>query len=143
MIRNWWSVEPSPFAVASASRFPFADERQKLLQLQHVESQLRDMQYNPQRFLGKKVFPTALEKRLTSLLCDKEAAVNQLKSARQAGESAHDIGGEIQRIADAIRIEVSQEFEPRLLELRGLTDQNMSAFTSRTWPWFLFPDQTT
>ncbi len=143
LIRNWWSVEPSPFAVASASRFLFAEDRQKLLQLQLVESQLRDLQYNPQRFLGKNVFPTALEKRLTSLLCDRERAVNQMKSARQAGESAHDIGGEIQRIADAIKIEVSQEFEPRLLELRSLTDQNMSAFTSRTWPWFMFPDQTT
>ncbi|MBC7966300.1 MAG: hypothetical protein H7Z17_10295, partial [Fuerstia sp.] len=34
LIRNWWSVEPSPFAVASASQFLLADERQKLLQLQ-------------------------------------------------------------------------------------------------------------
>ncbi|MEJ7594484.1 MAG: hypothetical protein WKF77_23365 [Planctomycetaceae bacterium] len=142
LIRNWWSVEPSPFAVASASRFLFADERQKLIQLQHVESQLRDLQYNPQRFLGTKVFPKALEERLTALLHEKEAAVNQMKSARQAGESAHDIGREIQQITDAIKLEVSKEFEPRLLELRSLTDQNLSAITSRTWPWFLFPDQT-
>ena len=142
LIRNWWSVEPAPFAVASASRFLFAEERQKLLQLQQVESQLRDMQYNPQRFIGTNVFPAALEERLTSLLHEKEAAVNQMKSARQAGESAHEIGREIQRIADAIKVEVSQEFEPRLLALRSLTDQNISAITSRTWPWFLFPDET-
>jgi len=143
LIRNWWSVEPSPFAVASASRFLFADERQKLLQLQQVESQLRDMQYNPQRFLGTNVFTAALDERLSSLLREKEAAVNQMKSARQAGESAHDIGREIQRITDAIKVVVSQEFEPRLVELRNLTDQNVSAITSRTWPWFLFADQTT
>ena len=69
--------------------------------------------------------------------------MNQMKSAREAGESAHDVGREIQRIVDAIKVEVSQEFEPRLLVLRSLTDQNISAITSRTWPWFLFPDQTT
>ena len=138
LIRNWWSVEPSRFAVASASRFLFADERQKLLQLQQVESQLRDMQYNPQRFLGTSIFTAALEERLSSLLLEKEAAVNQMKSARQAGESAHNIGREIQRITDAIKVEVSAEFEPRQVELRNLTDQNMSAITSRTWPWFLF-----
>ena len=143
LIRNWWSVDPSPFAVASASRFLFADERQKLLQLQNVESKLRDMQYNPQRFLGTNVFPAALQERLTLLLHEKEAAVNQMKSARRAGESAHDIGREIQRIADAIKVEVSKEFEPRMLVLRSLTDQNVTAITSRTWPWFLFPDQTT
>jgi hypothetical protein len=143
LIRNWWSVEPSPFAVASASRFLFTDERQMLLQLQHVESQLRDMQYNPQRFLRTNVFPAALEENLTSLLREKEAAVNQMKSARQAGESAHDIGREIRRITDSIKVEVTREFEPRLLKLRSLTDQNVSAITSRTWPWFLFPDQAT
>lgn len=142
LIRNWWSVEPTPFAVASASRFLFTDGRQRLMQLQHIESQLREMQFNPQRFLGTKVFSAALEEGLTSLLREKEAAVSQMSSARHAGESAHDIGREIQRITDAIKFEVSQEFEPRLVELRNLTDQNVSALTSRTWPWFLFPDQT-
>lgn len=142
LIRNWWSEEPSPFAVASASRFLFGDERQKLLQLQHVESQLRDMQYNPQRLLGTNMFPAALEERLTSLLREKEAAVKQMKSARQSGESAETIGRQIQRIADEIKVEVSQEFEPQLQELRSLTDQNLTTITSRTWPWFLFPDQT-
>ena len=141
LIRNWWSVEPSPFAVASASRFLFADERQKLLQLQQVELQLRDMQYNPQRFLGTNIFPAALEERLSSWLREKEAAVNQMKSARQAGESAHDIGREIQWLTDTIKVEVSAEFEPQQVTLRNLTDQNKSAIINRTWPWFLFADQ--
>jgi hypothetical protein len=143
LIRNWWSVEPSPFAVASASRFLFPVERQRLMQLQHVESQLRDLQFNPQRFLRTNVFPASLEERLTSLLREKDAAVNRMKSARQAGESAQDIGREIQRFTDAIKTEVSREFEPRLQELHSLSNQNVSAITSRTWPWFLFPDQAT
>ncbi len=63
LIRSWWSVEPSPFAVASASRYLFAEDRTKLLALQQAEAQLRDMQYNPQRFLGSDVFSEALEEK--------------------------------------------------------------------------------
>lgn len=142
LIRSWWSVEPSPFAVASASRYLFADERTKLLALQQAESQLRDMQYNPQRFLGSDVFSEALEEKLKSLLNQKNAAVSQMKSARETGASAKDIGREIQQLTDSIKVSVADEFAPRLTELRNLTEQNVSAVASRTWPWFLFADQT-
>jgi len=141
LIRSWWYVDPSPFAVASASRYLFADERTKLLSLQQIESQLRDMQYNPQRFLGTNVFSLTLEEKLTSLLNQKDAAVNQMKSARETGASAKDIGREIQRLTDDIKSSVSDEFEPRLAALRDLTEQNISAITNRTWPWFLFDEQ--
>ncbi len=141
LIHRWWSVDPSPFAVASASRYLFADERAKLLALQQIESQLRDMQYNPQRFLGTNVFSSALEEKLTSLLNQKEAAVNQMKIARDTGASAKDIGREIQRFTDEIKSSVSLEFEPLLAELRDLTETNIAAITSRTWSWFLFEEQ--
>lgn len=142
LIRSWWSVEPSPFAVASASRYLFAHERTELLALQQAESQLRDMQYNPQRFLGSNVFSETLEEKLKSLLNEKDAAVNQMKSARKTGASAKDIGIEIQRLTDTIKVAVADEFSPRLTGLRSLTEQNVSAVASRTWPWFLFADQT-
>ena len=141
LIRSWWSVDPSPFAVASASRYLFADERTKLLSLQQIESQLRDMQYNPQRFLGTSVFSLTFEKKLTSLLNQKEAAVNQMKSARETGASAKDTGREIQRLTDEIKSSVSLQFELRLAALRDLSEQNIFAITSRTWPWFLFGEQ--
>lgn len=142
LIRTWWSVEPSPFAVASASRYLFADERTELLALQQAESQLRDMQYNPQRFLGSGVFSTMLEEKLKLLLNQKEAAVNQMKAARKTGSSAKDTGIEIQRLTDMIKVAVADEFAPRLAELRNLTEHNISAVASRTWPWFLFADRT-
>ncbi len=140
LIRSWWSVDPSPFAVASASRYLFADERTHLLSLQQIESQLRDMQYNPQRFLGTNVFSSALETKLMSLLNQKETAVGQMKTARETGVSAKDIGREIQRLTDEIKTSVSLEFEPRIAVLRDLSEQNISAITSRTWPWFLFTE---
>lgn len=142
LIRNWWLVEPSPFAVASASRYLLAAERTRLLQLQQVESQLREMQYNPQRFIGIGVFPASLELQLSTLLQEKEAAVQAMKSARETHTSAKDLGREIQRLTDAIKTAVSNEFESLLVELRSLTDQNIAAITSRTWPWFLFADQS-
>ncbi|MDA1230217.1 MAG: hypothetical protein O2856_05545 [Planctomycetota bacterium] len=142
LIRNWWLVEPSPFAVASASRYLFAAERTRLLQLQQVESQLREMQYNPQRFIGTGVFPTSLEEPVSTLLQEKETAVQALKTARETQISAKDPGRNIQRLTDAIKTAVSNEFELRLVELRSLTDQNIAAITSRTWPWFLFAEQS-
>ncbi len=138
LIRNWWHEEPTPFAVASASRYLFADERRKLIELQQAASQLRDMQYNPQRFLGSGVFSATLEEQLVALLHEKETRVQQMKLARESGQSAKDVGRQIQEITDAIKNSVSDEFEPRLAELRGLHDQNVSAITSRTWPWLLF-----
>jgi len=128
--------------VASASRYLFAHERTELLALQQAESQLRDMQYNPQRFLGSGVFSAMLEEKLKALLNQKEAAVNQMKAARETGASAKDTGIEIQRLTDMIKVAVADEFAPRLTELRNLTEHNISAVASRTWPWFLFADQT-
>ncbi len=141
LIRNWWSVEPSPFAVASASRFLCADQRKILLHLQRVESQLRDMQYNPQRFIGTNVFSESLEVHLTALLNEKNNSAARMKTARESGESAAVAGREIQRLTDAIKAAVFSEFEPQLIELRHLTKQNIAAISSRTWPWLLFGDQ--
>jgi len=138
LIRNWWSIEPTPFAVASASGFLFSGERRNLLHLQRIESQLRDMQYNPQRFMGTDTLPVSLEADLKTLLNRKEASVAQMKSARESGQSAADIGREIQRLTDSIKTTVSLEFEPRLLELRSMTKENITTISSRTWPWFLF-----
>ena len=64
-----------------------------------------------------------------------------MKSARETGASSKDIGIEIQRLTDTIKVAVADEFAPRLTELRNLTEQNVSAVASRTWPWFLFADQ--
>ena len=141
LIRNWWHEEPTPFAVASASRYLFAAERTRLMELQQAAAQQRDMQYNPQRFIGSNVFSAALEEQLKSLLSEKETRVRQMSLVRESGQSAKDLGRQIQEITDAIKAAVSEEFEPRLAELRSLNDRNVSAITSRTWPWLLFQDE--
>jgi hypothetical protein len=143
LIRNWWSAEPSPFAVASASRFLLADRREDLLQLQMIKTQLRDMQYNPQRFFGTSVFSASLEEQLGILLQKKDAAVSKLKTARATGESSAGTGHEIQGLTDAIKAAVATEFEPRLAEYSELTGETIAAITSRTWPWFMFDEQKT
>ena len=69
-----------------------------------------------------------------------KAAVFPLIKKEGMPEKAAEIFGELKaRCVDDMAI-MSQEFEPRLLGLRSLTDQHMSAITSRTWPWLMFSD---
>lgn len=141
LIQNWWNTKPTPFAVASASRYLLADERTRLMELRQIETQLREMQYNPQRFLGTRIFSPSLEERLTDLLRRKEIAVQQMHLARGTGGSAREIGREIQQITDVIKSAVLQEFDLQLEALRSLSDEHVAAVNSRTWPWFLFSEQ--
>jgi len=143
LIRTWWKVEPTPFAVASASRYLFDEQRHDLTQLQKISEQLRELQFNPQRYLGTGLFSAATEELLHRHLAAKEDAVSRLKRARETGQSAQEIGGEIQALGDMIKETVAQEFEPRLARLRELSPGTISAWTSRTWPWMFFPKPAT
>jgi len=138
LIRSWWQVEPTPFAVASASRYLFDEQRRELNQLQKISEQLRDLQFNPQRYFGTGLFSAATENRLQVRLAAKDDAVARLKQARGTGQSAQEIGKEIQQLGDQIKEAVAQEFEPRLAGLRNFSVQSVSAWTSRTWPWLFF-----
>ena len=138
LIRTWWKVEPTPFAVASASRYLFAEECRELDQLQQIADQLRDMQFNPHRHFGSGLFSTEAETLLRAQLKAKEIAVERLKQSREAGQPAGDIGREIQRMSDEIKKAVAREFEPRLAKLSRVSDQTSATWTSRTWPWMFF-----
>ena len=138
LIRAWWHVEPPPIAVASASRYLFEKERAELSRLWRISEQLRDLQFNPQRHFGTGVFSSTLESTLNSLVRKKDDAVEQMKQVREAGQSARDIGREIQQTGDAIKNLVAAEFESPLAQLRGLSEENIAVLGSRTWPWFFF-----
>lgn len=138
LIRSWWHVEPTPFAVASASRYLFADERREILRLQAMANQLRDLQYNPQRHLGKGIFRPDDEVMIQQLIDDKEKAVAQLKEARQAGQPADQIGREIQRLSDSLRATVTTQVEPQMAMLKSLSEESLATFRNRQWPWFFF-----
>ena len=138
LIRKWWNVEPTPFAVASASRYLFTAERTKLLHLQRISEQLRDLQFNPQRYLGTAIFSTHTEALLQARLQEKETAIAQLKTARESGQSAQETGRQIQRLSDTIKAIVTADFADQLKELDAISPENMAVWTCRTWPWMFF-----
>ena len=137
-IRAWWNVEPTPFAVASASRYLFDQERQQLSRLQEISDNIRDYQFNPQRHLGSGVFSTNTETTVSAALAEKESAVKELQSARASGLPADEIGRRIQRLGDLIKTTVTAEFSTHLTQLQALSADTITAVNSRTWPWFFF-----
>lgn len=141
LIRAWWHEEPAPFAVASASKCLFPEDRDRLHRLQQFQTQIREMQYNPGRFLGQGVFPEDLESRLKVLLADKDAAVAMLKSCRETGVSGRDIGRRIQQLTEDIRGLVMQSVQPQMEALQEWTPETISTVESRLWPWFFYPDE--
>jgi hypothetical protein len=138
LIRSWWHVEPTPFAVASASRYLFTDQRREIQRLQGMADQLRDLQYNPQRHLGRGIFRPADEVMIQQLIDDKEKAVGQLKEARRVGQPADQIGREIQRLSDSLRATVTAQVEPQMATLKSLSEESLATFRNRQWPWFFF-----
>ena len=138
LIRAWWNVEPTPFSVASASRYLFDQERQQLSHLQQISENLRDYQFNPQRHLGTGVFSSDTETVLRAALAEKESAVMALRTARESGLPADDIGRRIQRLGDLIKTTVTAEFSAQLTQLQTLSNETVAAVNSRTWPWFFF-----
>lgn len=139
LIRTWWNVEPPPFAVASASRYLFDEQRRSVAELQKISEQLRDLQFNPQKHFGRGLFSPATEAQLQNRLVAKETAVAQLQQARANGQSAQETGRTIQQISDEIKATVAAEFEPRLAQLRAISSETIATINVRTWPWFFFP----
>ena len=137
-IRAWWNVEPTPFAVASASRYLFDQERRRLSRLQEISDNIRDYQFNPQRYLGTGVFSSDTETSLRTALAEKESAVKELRSARESGVPADEIGRRIQRLGDLIKTTVNSEFSTQLTQLQAIPEDTKTAVNSRTWPWFFF-----
>lgn len=138
LIRTWWKVEPTPFGVASASRYLFEKQRQELSHLQSISDQLRDLQFNPQRHLGAGLFSPETEDFLRDRLAAKEEAVADLRQARDSGQSAQEIGRVIQQVGDEIKSRVLSDFEPQLVSLRAIPAETMAVWNCRTWPWMFF-----
>lgn len=137
-IRAWWKVEPTPFAVASASRYLFDQERRQLSRLQEISDNIRDYQFNPQRSLGTGVFSSDTENALRAALAEKELAVKELRSVRESGLPADEIGRRIQRLGDLIKSIVTAEFSAQLTQLQAISEDTTMTVNSRTWPWFFF-----
>lgn len=137
-IRSWWNAEPPPFTVATASRHLFQETREEVSRLQQIQNDLRDLQYNPQRFFGKQVFSAGLEEQLVELMKDKQAAVDCMNSFHADGQSAKEAGKAIQELTNKIKQAVKDEFEPQLSQLNSISPEQMDAINCRTYPWFFF-----
>lgn len=137
-IRTWWNCEPPAFTLATASRFAFPKQKQKLARLQTLKDNLRDMQFNPQRHFGQNVFSPDLESQLQLLSAQKLALVAKLKEAKSKGQPAGEFGQQIQKITEQIKAEVSASFEDELQQLERLTPEQIDTVNSRTYPWFFF-----
>lgn len=137
-IRSWWNCEPPPFTLATASRYAFPEQKQRLENVQALKDNLRDMQFNSRRYFGQKVFPEELEATLKELSDKKLALVDQLKEAKSKGESAGEFGRQIQDLTEQIKTAVSDHFNPELQLLDDLTPEQIDTVNSRTYPWFLF-----
>ncbi len=135
-IRSWWNVEPPPFTIASASRFLFTDQRKVLHRLDGIKESLRELQFNPQRQFGTGVFSDALESQLQKLLQQKQAAIDQMQSVHDRGDSAKEIGKQIQQFTNEIKEAVTAEFEPQLQQLAAFTPEHRDAINCRTYPFF-------
>ncbi|MBL8816430.1 MAG: hypothetical protein JNL58_10405 [Planctomyces sp.] len=138
LIRDWWGVEPTPIAVASTTMRLFEGPRNEVARLTTIEQQQRDLMYNPQRSFGKSIFSQQLETVLQKLVAEKNQLSEQVRVARESGNSAKEIGTRMQRLTDEIRGAVQAEFDPQLRELKSLTESQRAVLDSRTWPWFFF-----
>lgn len=139
LIRSWWNAEPTPFTVASASRFLFPEARQELQRLQSTQENLRDLMFNTHRYIGSGAFPAHLESQLTPLVRQKSDAVAEMSQARKECRPATEIGRTIRQLTDQIRELIDEEFTSQLAALQRLSESNKAALNNRTWPWFLFP----
>ena len=142
-IRSWWKVEPSPFVIASASQFLFAERRSEIKDQQSLNMNLRDLRFNPQRHFGTGIFTDSVESQLRTLYGQKQAAVAQLKSARRTGQSAKNVGQQIQTVSDEMKATVNDVFSEQLAVLSELTARTQEAVDCRLYPWFLLPNPST
>jgi len=138
LIRSWWGEDPPGFAVASASRYLFAEQRAELLRMREFAGRQRELQYNPDRFLGQSIFSEQGEQGLRGLLAEREFLVSELQRRRAAGEGAQDIGTQLQRLTERLRETASADLQPQLQVLQQLSDETLQQLENRQWPWYCF-----
>jgi len=138
LIRSWWGEDPPGFAVASASRYLFSEQRAELFRLREFAGRQRELQYNPDRFLGQAIFSEQAEQRLRGLLGEREVLVSELQRRRAAGEGAQEIGTRLQRLTEQLRATAGADLAPRVQVLQQLSDETCQQLENRQWPWYCF-----
>lgn len=138
LIHAWWNEQPSSVAVVTTSQYLFEDQRQRYERLQVLNSQLRDLQFNPQRYFGQGLFSANDEQQLAQLVASRDQKVATMKNQRGEGQSGKQLGKEIQQLNDQLKDLVANLLAPSLQELQQFDEATVKTLQTRTWPWFYF-----
>ncbi len=136
LIRRWWGEASPGFVTASASRYLFPQLRAELQRLRAFADSQRDLQYNPDRFLGRGIFSAACEQRLVELLQSRAEYLLQLQQRRERGEGGRDVGIQLQRLTEQLRATATADIAPQLQALQQLPTATAEQLESRLWPWY-------
>lgn len=138
LINAWWNEQPSPVAVVTTSQYLFEGQRQRFEKLQVLNNQLRDLQFNPQRYFGQGLFSTDDEQQLAQLVASRDQKVATMKNQRGEGQSGKQLGKEIQLLNVQLKELVTNLLAPSLQELQQFDETTVKTLQTRTWPWFYF-----
>jgi hypothetical protein len=138
LVQDWWNEHPSPVAVVTTSQYLFEEQRTRLEKLQALNTQLRDLQFNPQRYFGQGVFSPDDEQQLSTLVASRDQKVATMKSQRGEGQSGKMLGREVQQLNDQLKDLVAKLLAPSFQELQQFDDATVKTLQTRTWPWFYF-----
>lgn len=136
LIRRWWGEESPGFVTASASRYLFPQLRAELQRLRSFADRQRELQYNPDRFLGRGIFSAACEQRLADLLQSRVELLTQLQQRREQGQGGRDVGIRLQRLTEELRATATSDIAPQLQALQQLPPATAEQLESRLWPWY-------
>ncbi len=138
LVHSWWKEQPSSVAVVTTSQYLFEDQRQRFAKLQVLNSQLRDLQFNPQRYFGQGFFSANDEQQLAQQVASRDQKVATMKNQRGEGQSGKQLGKEIQQLNDQLKDLVANLLAPSLQELQQFDEATVKTLQTRTWPWFYF-----
>lgn len=138
LIERHFGIEPPAFAVASATRYLFELQRERLAQRDEFAAHRRELEHHPERYVGQGWFSPEVDEQLRPWLEQKEQLVAALRQKRQEGVSAAEEGRQLEALRDRIRSRVNTALAERFSQLEDLSHATRQAIESRYYPWFYF-----
>jgi hypothetical protein len=138
LIERYFGVAPLAFSVASASRYLFDSQRERLMQWERFVAHQRELEHHPENYLGQGWFSPEVEQRLGIWVEQKEQLVAALREKKQRGVSAADEGRRLQALREQMKACVAAALAERFGDLKGPSQAVHEAIESRDYPWFYF-----
>jgi hypothetical protein len=147
IIRDFYEVEPPEFITASLTLFPSVTlkDENHLEKIKELEEKIRDMKYNPDRYIESVQYPLPQEDRwkvrmnedTAVMLREKEYLLSLLKGAH---EDRKDILLKLKKINDTIyqRVKTTVPLREEELNILKRRQKEIEAIQMREYPYFLF-----